>query len=97
MTANGGVRLFVGSKVTSTVVSANSIPVWTKSQFKSAFGREFNNARDAALFMNGDATANDAHIDGSAYTGDGTVYATLGNNVTASKAIRINYVVLLRG
>lgn len=47
-------------------------------------------------FLNGDAVANDAHVEGSSYvSSDKSVYAVLNKSRSANMNIRLNYLVVL--
>lgn len=92
--ALGGARLFVGSTVRTVPATADSVRVWTGSEFKSSFGEDFSASSDVVVFMNGDAYANDVHVDGSQhYHGD--IYANLNKTRASAATIRLNYIVAL--
>ena len=51
---------------------------------------------DFVGFFNGDAVANDAHVEGSSYvSSDNSVYAVLDRSRPANASIRLNYLVVL--
>ena len=76
---------------------ADSVMVFTDADFKRLFGRSINIfGGDFVGFFNGDALANDVHVDGSSYVStDKSVYSVLNKTRTNAKDIRINYVVIL--
>ena len=90
-------RLFTGSVVRTVGAGADSVVVFTDAEFKSLFGRSINiSGGDFVGFFNGDARANDVHVDGSSYLStDKSVYAVLNKNRTYALDIRLNYVVVL--
>ena len=90
-------RLFTGSVVRTVVAGADSVVVFTDAEFNSLFGRSINiSGGDFVGFFNGDARANDVHVDGSSYFWtDKSVYAVLNMSRTYALNIRINYVVVL--
>lgn len=94
--ALNGVRLSVGTITRIVPATANSVRVWTVSEFKSSFGRDFSPTSDVVVFMNGDGNANDVHVDGSQYY-SGDIYANLNKTRTAAADIRLNYIVALVG
>lgn len=77
--------------------SIDSVVVFNDANFKSLFGRSINiNGGDFVGFFNGDADANDAHVEGSSYlSADKSVYAVLNKTRTYAMDIRLNYVVVL--
>lgn len=90
-------RLFTGSAVRTVDASADSVVVFTDAQFKRLFGRSINiNGGDFVGFFNGDASANDVHVEGSSYLSDNkSVYAVINKTRTHAMDIRLNYVVVL--
>ena len=90
-------RLFTGSVVRTVGAGADSVMVFTDADFKRLFGRSINIfGGDFVGFFNGDALANDVHVDGSSYVStDKSVYSVLNKTRTNAKDIRINYVVIL--
>ena len=92
--ALNGVRLFVGTAVRTVPATADSVRVWTGSEFKSSFGRDFSASSDVVVFMNGDAFANDVHVDGSQHC-QGNIYANLNKTRASGASIRLNYIVAL--
>lgn len=90
-------RLFTGSVVRTVGASIDSVVVFNDANFKSLFGRSINiNGGDFVGFFNGDADANDAHVEGSSYlSADKSVYAVLNKTRTYAMDIRLNYVVVL--
>ena len=90
-------RLFPGSVVRTAGAGVDSVVVFNDANFKSLFGRSINiNGGDFVGFFNGDARANDAHVDGSSYSSyDKSVYAVLNKTRTYAMDIRLNYVVVL--
>ncbi|MFR3998457.1 MAG: hypothetical protein ACLTZW_05850 [Paratractidigestivibacter faecalis] len=87
-------RLFVGTAVRTVPATADSVRVWTGSEFKSSFGRDFSASSDVVVFMNGDAFANDVHVDGSQHY-QGNIYANLNKTRASGASIRLNYIVAL--
>lgn len=89
--------LFTGSVVRTVSADIDSVVAFTDAQFKSLFGRSINIAGgDFVAFFNGDAGANDAHIEGASYVwSDKTVYAVLDKSRTFAASIRLNYLVVL--
>ena len=94
--ALGGVRLFVGTVVRTVPATADSVCVWTGSEFKSAFGKTFKNATDSVFFMNADGRANSVHVTGSTYI-NGDVYATLNRSQASNASTRLNYILAMHG
>lgn len=90
-------RLFTGSVVRKVDSGADSVVVFTDSKFKRLFGRSINiSGGDFVAFFNGDAVANDVHVDGSSYlSANKSVYAVLNKKKTNAMDIRLNYVVVL--
>ncbi|WP_417571945.1 hypothetical protein [Paratractidigestivibacter faecalis] len=90
-------RLFTGSIVRTVGAGTDSVVVFTDAKFKSLFGRSINiNGGDFVGFFNGDARANDVHVEGSSYLStDKSVYAVLNKTRTYALDIRLNYVVVL--
>lgn len=89
-------QLFFGSIVRTVPSGTDSVRVWTGAEFKDAFGQDFSAGSDAVAFMNGDAAANDVHVEGSQYV-SGDIYANLNKARGADAAIRINYIVAVSG
>ena len=87
-------RLFVGTAVRTVPATVDSVRVWTGSEFKSSFGRDFSASSDVVVFMNGDAFANDVHVDGSQHY-QGNIYANLNKTRASGASIRLNYIVAL--
>ena len=75
--------------------TADSVSVWTQNQFVSLFGKTFSTLSDAVVFMNGDAFANDAHVEGSQYY-NGTIFANMNKTYNKDMKIRLNYIVALK-
>lgn len=73
-----------------------SIPVWTDSEFKSAFGVSSSSSSQGVFvaFANGDGSAASVHIDCATYQSD-TWYAALSGTLASGSAIRINYLVVV--
>lgn len=92
--ALGGVRLFVGTVVRTVPATSDSVRVWTGSEFKSSFGKDFSATSDVVVFMNADVSANDAHVEGSQYY-RGDIYANVNKTRSADANIRLNYIVAL--
>lgn len=90
-------RLFTGSVVRTVGAGSDSVRVFTDSQFKDRFGRSVSiSGGDFVGFFNGDAVANDAHVEGSSYvSSDKSVYAVLDSSRPANASIRFNYLVVL--
>lgn len=90
-------KLFTGSVVRTVGAGSDSVKVFTDAQFKSLFGRSINiGGGDFVGFSNGDAVANDAHVDGSSYvSSDKSVYAVLNKSRSANMDIRLNCLVVL--
>lgn len=92
-------KVFTGSVVRTVSAGGDSVIVFTNSDFVSKFGRPIvyeGEHADSVSFCNGDAAANDAHIEGSSImksTRD--VYAVLNKNITQNKEIRVNFIVVL--
>lgn len=76
---------------------SDSVRVFTDDQFKGLFGRSISTSGgDFVGFLNGDAVANNAHVEGSSYvSSDRSVYAVLDRSRTANASIRLNYLVVL--
>lgn len=89
-------RLFTGSVVRTVGAGSDSVRVFTDDQFKGLFGRSISTSGgDFVGFLNGDAVANDAHVEGSSYvSSDRSVYAVLDRSMTANASIRLNYLVV---
>lgn len=69
--------------------------MWANPKFAAAFGHAFDpGSGDVALFMNGDAQANDSHVEGSSYVAGDGVYAVLDRRKSADATIRIQYLVV---
>ena len=90
-------RLFTGSVVRTVGAGSDSVKVFTDAKFKSLFGRSIGiSGGDFVGFFNGDAVANDAHVEGSSYvSSDNAVYAVLDSSRPANASIRLNYLVVL--
>lgn len=90
-------RLFTGSAVRTVGAGADSVRVFTDTQFKDLFGRSISTSEgDFVGFLNGDAVANDAHVEGSSYvSSDKSVYAVLNKSRSPNMNIRLNYLVVL--
>lgn len=89
-------KLFTGSVVRTVGAGADSVRVWSSSEFSSEFGRAFSATKDYIGFANGDAVANDVHIQGSSYMStDAGIYAVFNKSRPADASIRINYLVVL--
>lgn len=75
----------------------DSVVVFNDANFKSLFGRSINiNGGDFVGFFNGDAGANDVHVEGSSYlSNEKSIYAVLNKSRTYALDIRLNYVVVL--
>ena len=86
------IQVFTGTIVVKPDTS--SYKMWTKATFASTFGKTFDRYRDFVVFLNGDATANDAHVDGCSINNAGDIYAVFNKSTTSN--IRINYLVILR-
>lgn len=87
-------RLFVGTNVVTVYAGGDSALVWTKSQFVSTFGKKFNSSRDSVYFMNGDAAANDVHVDGASFV-SGSIYATINKKMSVNAQLRVNYIIAM--
>lgn len=76
--------------------NADSVMVWSASEFKSAFGFETGTLMGNGFigFMNGDGKANSQHINGATYL-YGNIYAVFQGKVTGNTATRINYIVVI--
>lgn len=92
-------KIFTGTVVKTVPTGADSVPVWTSGEFSDQFGRTFNSAwGDMVCFMNGDANAYGAHIEGCNYhPGDRKLYAVFREGPGQDMNIRINYLVVLTG
>lgn len=90
-------RLFTGSVVRTVGAGTDSVRVFPDDQFKSLFGRSISTSSgDFVGFLNGDAVANDVHVEGSSYvSSDKSVYAVLNKSRSANMNIRLNYLVVL--
>ena len=86
--------LHVGTCLATIPATADSVGVWTDSQFKSLFGRSFSTLSDTVVFMNGDAFANDVHVEGSQYY-KGTIFANMNKTNNKLMTVRLNYIVVL--
>ena len=85
-------KLFFGTKVVSS--SGGEALLFSPSEFRSLFGREFSASSDVVLVMNGDGTANGGYLK-SAY------YSSASHNIWVAggedNALRVNYLVALGG
>lgn len=89
-------KLFTGSVVRTVGAGADSVRVWSSSEFSSEFGRAFEAPKDYVGFANGDAVANDVHIQGASYVNtDAGVYAVFNKSRPANASVRLNYLVVL--
>lgn len=85
-------KIYTGSKVINITGSWGTL--FTRDEFISSFGREFNSAKDNILVMNGDGIANNITVFGATYYGnDGRLVVALSGN--GNGAFRINYTVVL--
>lgn len=89
-------KLLFGSVVRVVPATADSVRVWTGSEFKSSFGKDFSATSDVVVFMNADATANDVHVEGSQYY-RGDIYANVNKTRSADASVRLGYIVALAG
>lgn len=89
-------KVFTGSVVRTVGAGADSVRVWSSSEFSSEFGRAFEAPKDYVGFANGDAVANDVHIQGASYVStDAGVYAVFNKSRPANASVRLNYLVVL--
>ena len=84
-------KLFFGTKVVSS--SGGESLLFSPSEFRSLFGREFSFSSDVVLVMNGDGTANGGFLK-SAY------YSSTSHNIWVAGGednnnLRVNYLVAL--
>lgn len=85
-------KLYTGSKIITTTVSWATL--FTKDEFISSFGREFNSYTDSMSVMNGDALANNIVVLGVSYfPQDGKLVVALSEH--GNGPFRINYTVVL--
>lgn len=88
-------KIFTGSIVKSGS-GDNAVQVWNLDSFRGTFGKAFSPITgDIVVFMNGDASGSDAHIEGSTYTSSG-LYAVLDRSISTSTNIRINFLIVLQ-
>lgn len=90
----GEPRIRVGTKVVRVSTGENAARLWTQAEFATAFGRQFDPARDFVGVMNADGSASGAHVQGCTFEG-GSLYAVQDITVAGPTDTRVNYLVAL--
>ncbi len=87
-------KLFVGTKIVTVPTGENAARLWTQAEFATAFGRQFDPARDFVGVMNADGSASGAHVHGCTYV-SGELWMVQNITVSVNTATRVNYLVAL--
>ena len=89
----GIAEMIVGTAIVK-VNNSSQVKLFTAAQFKSMAGRAFDKTKDFVGVMNGDYhDSMSAHVEGTGYYTDGSIYAVLDGNWNTS--LRINYLIVL--
>lgn len=91
-------KLFVGSVVstidTSHAPSGYEAMLFEKEDFKSRFGRYFNQSTDFVGVMNSDGAASNTYLESTTYYASGNIWVGIPGGSKGNK-IRIGYLVFL--
>lgn len=84
--------MFVGNKIVN-FNNANYTTLWDKAGFEREFGRSFDNSRDSAYAMNGDASYNFMVSGVNFYPRDERLVVAISGAHTGP--FRVNFIVVL--
>lgn len=89
----GIAKMIVGTAIVK-VSNSSQVRLFTAAQFKAIAGIAFDKTKDFVGVMNGDYhDGMAAHVQGTGYYTDGSIFATLEGNWNTS--LRINYFIVL--
>lgn len=89
----GIAKMIVGTAIVK-VNNSSQVKLFTAAQFKSIAGRAFDKVKDFVGVMNGDYhDSMSAHVEGTGYYADGSIYAVLDGNWNVT--LRINFLIVL--
>lgn len=91
-------KIFVGTVVTtvdsSSTASGHEARLFTESEFKANFGREFNLSKDYVGVMNADSAAFSGYVESAGYFSSGNIWVGVPSGTNGNR-IRLNYLVVL--
>lgn len=89
----GIAKMIVGTAIVN-VNNSSHAKLFAAAQFKAIAGRAFDKTKDFVGVMNSDYhDSMSAHVEGTGYYTDGSIYAVLDGNW--STPLRINYIIVL--
>lgn len=94
LASGGTAKVHVGSKIIRGNGSTWQI-LWTPAEFKEAFGRVFNNAKDFCAVMNAEQAAFNASFYSASWHGTNGMVVAYQTNASTSQILRVNYLIVM--